>query len=53
MADSPKLRLVDIPRELAADRLSPAERAADESARAAITGYLDAYGALRDGLVVA
>jgi poly-gamma-glutamate synthesis protein (capsule biosynthesis protein) len=53
MEDSPKLRLVDLPRALASHSLSAAQRAADETAHRAIAGYLDAYGAVADGLVVA
>jgi hypothetical protein len=52
MEDEPKLRLIDLPRALAAGGLTPAQRAAGEAARQAIIGYLDAYGARRKGLVI-
>ncbi|MFN2562079.1 MAG: CapA family protein [Jatrophihabitans sp.] len=52
MEDSPKLRLVDVPRALRSGTLTAAQRAADEHARAQIVKYLDAYGAVRDGLQI-
>jgi poly-gamma-glutamate capsule biosynthesis protein CapA/YwtB (metallophosphatase superfamily) len=52
MEDSPKLRLVDVPRALRSGTLTAAQRAADEHARAQIVNYLDAYGAVRDGLQI-
>jgi poly-gamma-glutamate synthesis protein (capsule biosynthesis protein) len=52
MQDRPALRLIDIPRALAARDTPPRERREAERARAAIVGYLDAYGAVRDGLVI-
>ena len=52
MEDSPKLRLIDIPRALADPATSDAQRTAYEQAYTQIRGYLDAYGAIRDGLVV-
>jgi hypothetical protein len=53
MQDSPDLRLMDIPRTLASGTLTAAQRKDEEYARAKIVSYLDAYGALRDGLRVA
>ena len=52
MADSPALRLVDLPRALASRTLTPAQRTEDVAARTAIVRYLGAYGALRQGLQV-
>ena len=52
MQDSPKLRLIDIPRALADPATPAAERADLERAYDAIRRYLDAYGALRAGLIV-
>ncbi len=51
MADSPELRLIDLPRALASGDLSPAERAEYARARSAVVSNLDAYHAGRDGLV--
>lgn len=53
MADTPRLRLVDVPRALASSSVSSSERAADVAARQAIVRYLSPYGALRAGLRVA
>jgi poly-gamma-glutamate synthesis protein (capsule biosynthesis protein) len=53
MEDSPRLRLVDVPRALRSDALTSTQRSADEHARAQIVKYLDAYGAVRDGLRIA
>lgn len=50
MQDSPALRLVDLPRALASTGLTARQRSDDEAAHRAIVGYLDAYGAVRDGL---
>jgi poly-gamma-glutamate synthesis protein (capsule biosynthesis protein) len=52
MEDEPRLRLVDLPRALAGGRLTARQRADDQAAHRAISTYLDAYGAIRDGLVV-
>jgi poly-gamma-glutamate synthesis protein (capsule biosynthesis protein) len=52
MQDSPALRLLDIHRVLAASTSAKQQRTEAETARAAITRYLDAYGALRQGLRV-
>ena len=52
MVDSPRYRLIDVPRALAGRGLSPAQRAEYLRARRRIASYLDAYGAGRDGLVV-
>jgi hypothetical protein len=52
MEDSPKLRLVDVPRALKSDTLTATQRAADELARTKIVTYLDAYGAGQDGLEI-
>jgi poly-gamma-glutamate capsule biosynthesis protein CapA/YwtB (metallophosphatase superfamily) len=53
MEDSPRLRLVDVPRALRSDALTSTQRSADEHARAQIVKYLDAYDAVRDGLRIA
>ncbi|HEU5267088.1 MAG TPA: CapA family protein [Jatrophihabitans sp.] len=45
MADSPALRLIDLPRALAAPGLTPAQRREYTRAHQQIAGYLDAYGA--------
>jgi poly-gamma-glutamate synthesis protein (capsule biosynthesis protein) len=50
MEDKPKLRLVDLPRALASGDLTPVQRRADRAAHRAIVKYLDAYGAVKDGL---
>ena len=48
-----ELRLIDLPRSLAqASSLPTARRSEQQSAHQAIVGYLDAYGARSDGLVV-
>jgi poly-gamma-glutamate synthesis protein (capsule biosynthesis protein) len=52
MQDSPALRLVDLPRALASTSLTAAQRSEDEQAHAAIVKYLDAYGAVKDGLTI-
>jgi poly-gamma-glutamate synthesis protein (capsule biosynthesis protein) len=52
MQDEPKLRLIDIPRALADPATSAAERTALTTQYEKIRGYLDAYGAIKDGLVV-
>jgi poly-gamma-glutamate synthesis protein (capsule biosynthesis protein) len=52
MEDTPKLRLIDLPRALASSALTTEQRRADEKAHTAIAGYLDAYGAVTDGLKV-
>jgi poly-gamma-glutamate synthesis protein (capsule biosynthesis protein) len=52
MQDDPELRLVDVPRALASSDLTAQQRQEDEAASRAIRRYLDAYGALADGLVV-
>lgn len=48
----PKLRLIDLPRALADPATPPADRAVYRAAWHRIAGYLDAYGAVKDGLVV-
>lgn len=53
MQDEPELRLIDIPRALADPATSPTERADLQRQREAIRGYLNAYGAIGDGLIVA
>lgn len=53
MEIEPKLRLVDLPRALADRATTPAQRAVYQKAWNRIAGYLDAYGATRDGLVIA
>jgi poly-gamma-glutamate synthesis protein (capsule biosynthesis protein) len=52
MEDSPQLRLIDLPRALQSDTLTASQRTADEAARSQIVKYLDAYGAVRDGLQI-
>jgi poly-gamma-glutamate capsule biosynthesis protein CapA/YwtB (metallophosphatase superfamily) len=52
MEDEPKLRLIDLPRALASSSLTATQRTADRQAHAAIAGYLDAYGAVKDGLEI-
>jgi Bacterial capsule synthesis protein PGA_cap len=53
MQDDPQLRLVDIPRALASDDTTTQQRREVQFARAKIVHYLDAYGAIEDGLIVA
>jgi len=50
MQDDPALRLVDLPRSLAAGSLPAGQRSEQEAAHRAIVQYLDAYGAVGDGL---
>ena len=50
---TPKLRLIDLPVALAGSDLPAAQRATYQHALTDITGYVDAYGAQHDGLVVA
>lgn len=52
MQDEPKLRLIDIPRALVAASTTAAERATYQHQYEQIRHYLDAYGAIKDGLVV-
>ena len=52
MQDSPKLRLLDIHLALAGSGLTQAQRNELTTAHQAIAGYLDAYHAQRDGLVI-
>jgi hypothetical protein len=52
MQDAPTLRLIDIHLAVANAAITPAQRDAYLTARNAITAYLDAYDARRDGLVV-
>jgi len=52
MQITPGLRLIDVPAALADPATSPADRAVYERARDQITGYLDAYGADKSGLIV-
>ncbi len=52
MANSPDLRLIDLPRALASGGLSVAARAEYARAHQQIVRYLDAYGARRAGLVI-
>jgi poly-gamma-glutamate synthesis protein (capsule biosynthesis protein) len=46
------LRLVDLPRALADPATTPEQRAVYQKAWNRIAGYLDAYGAVEDGLVI-
>jgi poly-gamma-glutamate synthesis protein (capsule biosynthesis protein) len=52
MQDSPALRLIDVPRALASDTATAAQRQDAGAARTRIAHYLDAYGAERDGLTI-
>jgi poly-gamma-glutamate synthesis protein (capsule biosynthesis protein) len=52
MQDAPALRLLDIHRVLASGSATAQQRSAVASARDKITHYLDAYGALKQGLRV-
>jgi poly-gamma-glutamate synthesis protein (capsule biosynthesis protein) len=52
MQDSPNLRLIDIPRALADPATTGAARSELLAQWTAIRNYLNAYGALKDGLVV-
>ena len=52
MEIEPKLRLVDLPRALANPATTPEQRVVYQNAWNRIAGYLDAYGAAKDGLVV-
>ncbi|MEO6887205.1 MAG: CapA family protein [Jatrophihabitantaceae bacterium] len=57
MQDTPQLRLIDVPRALAepssaTDAPTAAERTTYSQQAAQITHYLDAYGAIHDGLIV-
>lgn len=49
----PKLRLIDLPRALADPATAPEQRAVYQAAWNRIAGYLDAYGAVKDGLIIA
>jgi poly-gamma-glutamate synthesis protein (capsule biosynthesis protein) len=53
MQDVPTLRLLDVPRVLSSPSATADQRSAAAHARDNIIRYLDAYGALRDGLHVA
>lgn len=52
MQIEPKLRLIDLPRALADPATTPQQRAVYQNAWNKIAGYLDAYGAVKDGLVI-
>jgi poly-gamma-glutamate synthesis protein (capsule biosynthesis protein) len=52
MEIEPELRLVDLPRALADPATTPEQRAVFQKAWNRIAGYLDAYGAVKDGLVI-
>jgi poly-gamma-glutamate synthesis protein (capsule biosynthesis protein) len=52
MQIEPTLRLIDLPRALGDPATTAEQRAAYQSAWNRIAGYLDAYGAVRDGLVI-
>ncbi|MGH8213226.1 MAG: CapA family protein [Rhodanobacteraceae bacterium] len=52
MEIEPALRLIDLPRALADPATTPEQRAEYRQAWNRIAGYLDAYGALKDGLVI-
>lgn len=53
MQIEPKLRLIDLPRALADPATTAAQRTVYRNAWNRIAGYLDAYGAVKDGLVIA
>lgn len=48
----PAIRLVDLPRALADPLLGASQRAAYQNAWNKIAAYLDAYGAVKDGLII-
>jgi capsule synthesis protein PGA_cap len=52
MEDEPKLRLIDLPRALDSGAGSSRQQGDYAAAHRAIVGYLDAYGARGDGLVI-
>jgi poly-gamma-glutamate synthesis protein (capsule biosynthesis protein) len=52
MEIEPELRLVDLPRALADPATTPEQRAVYQNAWNRIAGYLDAFGAVKDGLVI-
>lgn len=52
MQIDPTLRLIDLPRALADPATTPEQRAVYRNAWNKIAGYLDAYGAVKDGLVI-
>ena len=52
MQIEPQLRLIDIPRALADPATTPEQRVEYRQAWDRIAGYLDAYGAVKDGLVI-
>lgn len=52
MQIEPELRLVDLPRALADPATTPEQRAVYQNAWNKIAGYLDADGAVKDGLVI-
>lgn len=52
MQIDPTLRLIDLPRALADPATTPEQRAVYQNAWHKIAGYLDAYGAVKDGLVI-
>jgi poly-gamma-glutamate capsule biosynthesis protein CapA/YwtB (metallophosphatase superfamily) len=52
MQDAPALRLLDIPRTLATGSATGAQRAALAFAHRKIAEYLNAYGAVHDGLTI-
>ncbi|MCU1655726.1 MAG: poly-gamma-glutamate biosynthesis protein, partial [Pseudonocardiales bacterium] len=49
---SPKLRLIDVPAALADPSITATQRATYRHAESQIAGYLDAYGAAKQGMVV-
>jgi poly-gamma-glutamate synthesis protein (capsule biosynthesis protein) len=52
MADTPALRLIDLPRALTGSNLTDAQRREYAHAHTQIASYLDAYGAREAGLVI-
>ncbi|HET7930666.1 MAG TPA: CapA family protein [Rhodanobacteraceae bacterium] len=52
MQMTPQLRLIDLPRALADPATTPEQRAVYQNAWNRIAGYLDAYGAVKAGLVI-
>lgn len=49
---APAIRLIDLPRALSDPSITPQQRAVYQNAVEKIAGYLNAYGAVKDGLVI-
>jgi poly-gamma-glutamate synthesis protein (capsule biosynthesis protein) len=52
MQIDPTLRLIDLPRALADPSITPEQRVEYQKVWNRIAGYLDAYGAVKDGLMI-